>query len=51
MRVDAGVGSCDPRRRVGIVIFSSVFGMSFGSWISGVIFATGFYAAFVNGLA
>jgi MFS family permease len=39
--------------RVGIVIFASVFGMSFGGWISGVIFdATGSYAAaFVNGLA
>jgi len=39
--------------RVGIVIFASVFGMSFGGWISGVIFdATGSYAAaFANGLA
>ncbi|WP_431309644.1 MFS transporter [Bradyrhizobium iriomotense] len=39
--------------RVGIVIFASVFGMSFGGWISGVIFdATGSYAAaFVNGVA
>jgi MFS family permease len=39
--------------RVGIVIFASVFGMSFGGWISGVIFdATGSYAAaFVNGMA
>jgi MFS family permease len=38
--------------RVGIVIFASVFGMSFGGWISGVIFdATGSYAAaFINGL-
>jgi MFS family permease len=38
--------------RVGIVIFASVFGMSFGGWISGVIFdASGSYAAaFVNGL-
>ena len=38
--------------RVGIVILASVFGMSFGGWISGVIFdATGSYnAAFVNGL-
>jgi len=38
--------------RVGIVIFASVFGMSFGGWISGVIFdATGSYAAaFANGL-
>jgi MFS family permease len=38
--------------RVGMVIFASVFGMSFGGWISGVIFdATGSYAAaFVNGL-
>jgi MFS family permease len=37
--------------RVGIVIFASVFGMSFGGWISGVIFdATGSYAAaFANG--
>ena len=39
--------------RVGIVIFASVFGMSFGGWISGVIFdATGSYsAAFLNGIA
>src|SRR5712672_1412595 len=38
--------------RGGIVIFASVFGMSFGGWISGVIFdATGSYAAaFMNGL-
>ena len=38
--------------RVGIVIFATVFGMSFGGWISGVIFdATGSYsAAFLNGL-
>ena len=39
--------------RVGIVIFASVFGMSFGGWVSGAIFdATGSYtAAFTNGLA
>ena len=39
--------------RVGIVIFASVFGMSFGGWVSGAIFdATGSYAAaFMNGLA
>ena len=39
--------------RVGIVIFASVFGMSFGGWISGFIFdATGSYAAaFINGVA
>jgi MFS family permease len=39
--------------QVGIVIFASVFGMSFGGYISGVIFdATGSYAAaFANGLA
>jgi MFS family permease len=39
--------------RVGIVIFASVFGMSFGGWVSGVIFdATGSYGtAFLNGLA
>jgi MFS family permease len=39
--------------RVGIVIGVSVFGMSFGGWISGVIFdATGSYgAAFLNGVA
>jgi MFS family permease len=39
--------------RVGIVIFASVFGMSFGGWLSGVIFdVTGSYAAaFANGLA
>jgi len=39
--------------RVGIVIFASVLGMSFGGWVSGVIFdATGSYAAaFANGFA
>ena len=39
--------------RVGIVIFATVIGMSFGGWVSGVIFdATGSYAAaFANGLA
>src|SRR6201995_2033571 len=39
--------------RVGIVIFASVFGMSFGGWGSGVTFhATGSYSAsFANGLA
>jgi len=39
--------------RVGIVISVSTVGMSFGGWISGVIFdATGSYsAAFLNGLA
>jgi MFS family permease len=39
--------------RVGIVIFASVFGMSFGGWVSGVIFdVTGSYAAaFANGFA
>jgi MFS family permease len=39
--------------RVGIVIMASVVGMSFGGWVSGVIFdATGSYAAaFLNGLA
>jgi hypothetical protein len=39
--------------RVGLVIMASVFGMSFGGWVSGVIFdATGSYAAaFTNGLA
>ena len=38
--------------RVGIVIFATVFGMSFGGWVSGVIFdATGSYAAaFLNGV-
>jgi MFS family permease len=38
--------------RVGMVIFASVIGMSFGGWVSGVIFdATGSYAAaFLNGL-
>ncbi|MFX4967394.1 hypothetical protein ABTB98_19965, partial [Acinetobacter baumannii] len=37
--------------RVGIVIFASVVGMSFGGWVSGVIFdLTGSYAAaFANG--
>jgi MFS family permease len=39
--------------RVGLVILASVFGMSFGGWVSGVIFdSTGSYAAaFTNGLA
>ncbi len=39
--------------RVGIVIFASVFGMSFGGWVSGIIFdASGSYAAaFANGVA
>jgi MFS family permease len=39
--------------RVGLVILASVLGMSFGGWVSGVIFdATGSYAAaFMNGLA
>ena len=39
--------------RVGIVIFASVFGMSFGGWVSGAIFdAYGSYgAAFLNGMA
>jgi len=39
--------------RVGIVIFASVIGMSFGGWVSGVIFdMTGSYAAaFANGFA
>ncbi len=39
--------------RVGIVIFASLLGMSFGGWVSGVIFdATGSYAAaFANGFA
>jgi MFS family permease len=39
--------------RVGIVILASVVGMSFGGWVSGVIFdATGSYAAaFTNGIA
>jgi len=39
--------------RIGIIIFGSVIGMSFGGWVSGVIFdATGSYAAaFANGIA
>jgi MFS family permease len=39
--------------RVGIVILASVVGMSFGGWVSGVIFdASGSYAAaFLNGMA
>jgi MFS family permease len=39
--------------RIGIVIFASILGMSFGGWVSGVIFdASGSYAAaFLNGLA
>jgi MFS family permease len=38
--------------RVGLVIFASVIGMSFGGWVSGAIFdATGSYAAaFLNGV-
>jgi MFS family permease len=43
----------DAATRVGIVIMTSVIGMSFGGWISGVIFdMTGSYrAAFLHGLA
>lgn len=39
--------------RVGIVVLASLVGMSFGGWVSGVIFdSTGSYAAaFLNGLA
>jgi MFS family permease len=39
--------------RIGIVISASIVGMSFGGWVSGVIFdASGSYAAaFLNGLA
>jgi hypothetical protein len=39
--------------RIGIVIFASIFGMSFGGWVSGVIFdASGSYAAaFLNGFS
>ncbi len=39
--------------RVGIVILASVVGMSFGGWVSGVIFDTSgsYAAAFLNGLA
>lgn len=38
--------------RVGVVIFATIIGMSFGGWVSGVIFdTTGSYAAaFLNGL-
>ena len=38
--------------RVGMVVFASVVGMSFGGWVSGAIFdATGSYAAaFLNGV-
>jgi MFS family permease len=38
--------------RVGIVIFSSIFGMALGGWVSGAIFDyTGSYhAAFAHGL-
>jgi MFS family permease len=44
--------SSEAATRVGIVIFASVLGMSFGGWISGVIFdTTGSYAAaFLNGV-
>jgi predicted MFS family arabinose efflux permease len=44
--------SAEAATRVGIVILASVGGMSFGGWVSGVIFdATGSYAAaFINGL-
>ena len=44
--------SSEAATRVGIVIFATVFGMSFGGWVSGVIFdATGSYgAAFLNGV-
>ena len=39
--------------RIGIVIFCSILGMSFGGWVSGLIFdKTGSYgAAFLNGVA
>jgi len=39
--------------RIGIVIFASILGMSFGGWVSGVIFDTSgsYAAAFLNGLA
>jgi MFS family permease len=39
--------------RVGVVLMTSLFGMAFGGWVSGVIFdLTGSYtAAFANGLA
>ena len=48
-RDDAGQ---EAATRVGIVIVVSVFGMSFGGWISGVIFdVTGSYAPPSNGLA
>ena len=38
--------------RVGAVVFATIIGMSFGGWVSGLIFdATGSYAAaFLNGL-
>jgi MFS family permease len=44
--------SSEAGTRVGIVIFASVIGMSFGGWVSGVIFdMTGSYAAaFLNGV-
>jgi MFS family permease len=44
--------SSEAATRVGIVIFATVFGMSFGGWVSGVIFdATGSYGvAFLNGV-
>lgn len=37
MIVREAMPASKPPARVGIVIFASVFGMSFGGWISGVI--------------
>src|SRR3977135_561510 len=51
--VREGIRVSQAATRVGIVVLASVVGMSFGGWVSGVIFdASGSYAAaFLNGLA
>jgi MFS family permease len=51
--VRESISAHEAATRVGMVMSASVLGMSFGGWVSGVIFdATGSYAAaFLNGLA
>ena len=53
IRSSEAMPAAEAATRVGTIIFASVLGMSFGGWVSGVIFdATGSYAAaFANGLA
>ena len=52
MAVRESMPAREAAARVGIVILASAVGMSFGGWVSGVIFdATGSCAAtFLNGL-